>query len=32
MPSVRYSLNEHHLSSADDDTFGIPHLDVEDKR
>ena len=24
--------NEHHLSSADDDTCGIPHLDAEDKR
>lgn len=33
MPTIGYLLkNEHHLSSADDDTCGIPHLNAEDTR
>lgn len=32
MPKIGFLLNEHHLSSADDDTCGIPHIDAEDKR
>ena len=32
MPGVCCLLNEHYLSSADDDKCDIPHLDAEDKR